>query len=87
MVSTVRGEAVGDHRLGPGDMPSSLVGVGGSGDERVDEDERVGVASPGATLMCMGPWNRKECPSHSGNGSEARSSYCPRRKGGSFFDC
>ncbi len=87
MVSTVRGEAVEARRLGPADMPSSLVGEGGSEDERVGEDEGVGAAGLGAALMCMGPWNRKEPPLHSGSGSEATSSYCPRRMGGSFADC
>ena len=94
-MSTVRGEASGVRRPGPGDMPSFLVGEGGSEDERVGvgegegegERERVGAAGPGATLKRMGPWNRKEHPSHSGSDSEARSSYCPRRKGGSFVDC
>lgn len=84
MASTVRAEADGARRPGPGDMPSSLVGEGESEDERAGGDERVGAAGPDATLMRMGPWNRKEHPSHSGGGSEARSSYCPRRKGGSF---
>lgn len=86
-VNTVRGEAAGDRRLGPGDMPSSLVGEGGSEDERVGEDERADEAGQGATLLCMGPWNRKEHPPHSGSDSEAMSSYCPRRMGGSFVDC
>ncbi len=75
------------RRLEPGDTPSSLVGEGGSEDERVGEGERAGAAGPGATLMHMGPWNRKAHPSHSGSGSEARSSYCPRRMGGSSVDC
>lgn len=83
-VSTVRGEAGGARRPEPGGMPSSLVGEGVGEDERVGGDERVGAAGPDATLVHMGPWNRKEHPSHSGSGSEARSSYCPRRKGGSF---
>lgn len=82
MASTVRAEADGARRLGPGDMPSSLVGE--SEDERAGGDERVGAAGPDATLTHMGPWNRKEHPSRSEGGSEARSSYCPRRKGGSF---
>lgn len=92
-MSTVRGEASGVRRPGPGDMPSFLAGEGGSEDERAGagagegEHERVGAAGPGATLKRMGPWNRKERPSHSGSDSEARSSYCPRRKGGSFVDC
>lgn len=86
-MSTVHGEAAGARRLGPGDMPSSLVDEGGSEDEHVDGDEHVGAAGRGATLMHMGLWNRREHPSHSGRGSEARSSYCPRRRGGSFVGC
>lgn len=86
-MNTVRGEAAGGRRLGPGDIPSSLVGEGGSEDERVGEDEGVDVAGLGATLMRMGPWNRKAHPSHSAGGSEVMSSYCPRMMGGSFVDC
>lgn len=87
MVSRVRGEAAAAHKLGPGDMASSLMGEGGSEDDCVGGDERVGAAGLGASLMHMGPWNRKKHPSHSGSGSEGRSSYCPRRKGGSFVSC
>lgn len=78
---------MGAHKLEPGDMPSSLVGEGVSEDEHVDGGEHVDEAGLGATLMRMGPWNRKEHPSHSGSGSEARSSYCPRRMAGSFVGC
>lgn len=87
MVNIVRGEGVGARRLEPVGIPSSLVGEGVSEDERVGEGERVGAAGPGATLKRMGPWNRKAHPSHSGSGSEARSSYCPRRMEGSSDDC
>lgn len=86
-MNTVRGGAAGAHRPGPGGTPSSLVGEGGSEDERVGERERVGAAGPGAALMRTGPWNRKARPSRSGSGSVARSSYCPRRMEGSFVDC
>lgn len=78
---------MGVRRLGPGDIPSSLVGESGSEDERVGAGEHVDAAGPGATQMRMGPWNRKAHRFHSGSGSEARSSYCPRRMGGSFVDC
>lgn len=85
--NTVRGEALGARKPGPEGTPSSLVGEDGSGGEHVGEDEHVGAADPGAALMRMGPLNRKALLSHSGSGSEVRSSYCPRRKGGSFADC
>lgn len=75
------------RRLGPEDIPSSPAGEGGSGDERVGEDERVDEAGPGAALMRTGPWNRRVHPAHSANGSEARSRCCPRRMEGSFVDC
>lgn len=78
---------MGGRRLGPEDIPSFLVGEGGSADERVDEDERAGAAGWGVALMRTGPWNRKVHRSHSGSDSEARSSYCPRRMGGSFVYC
>ena len=71
----------------PGGIPSSLEGEDGSEDERVGEDEHVDEASPGAALMRMGPWNRRVLLSHSGSGFEVRSSYCPRRMGGSFVGC
>lgn len=85
--STVHGEAVGARRLGPEDMPSSLVGERGSEDERAGGDERVGAAGLGVIPMHTGPWNRKERPCHNGSGSDARSSCCPRRKEGSFVGC
>lgn len=47
----------------------------------------AGAAGPGACLVRMGPWNRKERPSRSGSDSEVRSSYYPRRKAGSFVCC
>lgn len=72
---------MGARRLGPEYTPSSLVGGGGS------EDERVGAAGLGVTPMHTGPWNRKERPCHNGSGSDARSSCCPRRKEGSFVGC
>lgn len=75
------------HRLEPGDMPSSLVGEGASEGEHVDGGAHVDAPGLGAAPMHMGPWNRKEHPSRSGSGSEARSSYCPRRMVGSFVGC
>lgn len=87
-MNTVHAVALGGRRLGPGGIPSSLVGDDASEDERVGGDERVGVAALGVKLRHMGPWNRKAHPSHSGSGSEAGSSYCPRRMGGSFvYSC
>lgn len=86
-VNTVRGEAVGGRRLALGDIPSPLVGEGVGGRERGGEGERVGAAGRGATRMRMGPWNRRAHSSRSGSGSVAKSSYCPRRMGGSSVDC
>lgn len=91
MVSRVHGEAVAAHRLGPGDMPSFLMGEGGGedacvgGGERADAD--ADAAGLGVCLVRMGPWNRKERPSRSGSDSEVRSRYYPRRKAGSFACC
>ena len=82
----VCGEASVARRPALGSIPSSLPGEDGSEGERAGEDERAD-AGPGVTLMCMGPWNRRVLPSHSGSGSVARSSYCPRRMGGSFAGC
>lgn len=84
MVNRVRGAAGGGRRLGLEGTPSFLVGEGEREDGRVGEDERVGAAGWGVTLMRTGPWNRKVLPSHSGSDSEARSSYCPRKMGGSI---
>lgn len=86
-MNIVREEALGAHRLGPGGSPSSLEDEGGSEDECVDEDEHVDEADLGVALMHMGLWNRRAFQVHSGNGFEVRSSYCPRRKGGSFVGC
>lgn len=87
MASRVRGEAAGARRPGPGDTPSFLRGEGGSEDACVGGGERADAAGPGASPMRTGPWNRKERPSLSGSDSEARSSYYPRRKAGSFVGC
>lgn len=86
-VNTVHGEASEGRRPGPGGIPNSLEGEGGSEDERAGEGEGVGEPGPGAALTHMGPWNRRVPPSHSGSGFVARSSYCPRRMGGSFVGC
>lgn len=77
------------HRLGPGDMPSFLVGEGGSEDACVGGGERADAdaAGLGACLMRMGPWNRKQRPSRSGSDSEVRSSYYPRRTAESSVCC
>lgn len=65
------------------------MGEGGSEDACGGGGERAGAgaAGPGACLVRMGPWNRKERPSRSGSDSEVRSSYYPRRKAGSFVCC
>lgn len=87
MASRVHGEAAGGRRPGPGDMPSFLRGEGGSEDACVGGRACADAAGLGASLMRTGPWNRKERLSRSGSDSEARSSYCPRRKAGSFVGC
>lgn len=87
MACRVRGEAAGARRPGPGDTPSFLRGEGGSEGACVGGGERADAAGPGASPMHTGPWNRKEHPSLSGSDSEARSSYYPRRKAGSFVGC
>lgn len=82
-VSTVHEGASEARRPGPVGIPNCLEGEGGS----EGEDEHVDEADLGAALRHMGPWNRRVFPSHSGNGSEARSSYCPRRMEGSSVGC
>lgn len=78
---------MGARRPGPGGTPNSLEGEGGSEDERVGGGGRAGEAGPGAAPTRMGPWNRKERPSRSGSGSEARSSCCPRKTEGNCVYC